>query len=75
MADRAGRARRVVLRRSVADRYDARFRGMPPVLAWLGSWRGLERHMRDALRTGRRLTERRLYAAQGIEPPPPGVDL
>jgi hypothetical protein len=73
MADRTGRARQG-LRLSVADRYDARFGEMPPVRAWQGSWAGLERRMRESLRTGRRLTESRLDRVQGLAPPPPGAD-
>ena len=60
---------------TLADWYWEWFREMPPMLCWLGSRAGLDRLMQLALRRGKRLTERELYRVQGIEPPPPGVDL
>jgi hypothetical protein len=69
------RPRRPVLRPTLPDRYYAKFHEMPATMAWMGSVRGLDKLMREAIRTGRKLTLRRLYAVQGMKPPSPGVDL
>src|SRR4051794_38431884 len=56
-------------------RYAARF-GVngPPMMAWHGDEDHLVRLMEEAIASDVPLTPERMWAAQGLDPPPPGAD-